>query len=155
MHISLGQHAKTSLLRRTMANHVYMMDCWCKSGDRYPITRRVGRADLRLLRAGNEAIENQAIDRVHRLGQTKPVFVTRFIIKKTIERRILKIREWQVAPLLFRGRCLTCALLPLAERRKTALVNASLSGKASSDGSSLEDLRAIFGLDGEDSEEDD
>jgi hypothetical protein len=29
----------------------------------------------------NEAIEQQAIDRVHRLGQNKPVFVTRYIIK--------------------------------------------------------------------------
>lgn len=32
----------------------------------------------------NEAIEQQAIDRVHRLGQTRPVFVTRYIIKGTV-----------------------------------------------------------------------
>jgi DNA repair protein RAD5 len=32
----------------------------------------------------NEAIEQQAIDRVHRLGQTKPVYVTRYIIKGTV-----------------------------------------------------------------------
>lgn len=32
----------------------------------------------------NEAIEQQAIDRVHRLGQSKPVFVTRYIIKGTV-----------------------------------------------------------------------
>ncbi len=32
----------------------------------------------------NEAIEQQAIDRVHRLGQNKPVFVTRYIIKGTV-----------------------------------------------------------------------
>lgn len=41
----------------------------------------------------NEAIEQQAIDRVHRLGQNKPVYVTRYVIKGTVEKRILKIRE--------------------------------------------------------------
>ena len=56
----------------------------------------------------NEAIEQQAIDRVHRLGQNKHVFVTRYIIKGTVgeylfpcykqssadgaEKRIMKIR---------------------------------------------------------------
>jgi SNF2 family DNA or RNA helicase len=48
----------------------------------------------------NEAIEQQAIDRVHRLGQNKPVFVTRYIIKGTVEKRIMKIREsvWVLTP---------------------------------------------------------
>jgi hypothetical protein len=53
-----------------MANYVFMMDTWW-----------------------NEAIEQQAIDRVHRLGQNKPVFVVRYVIKGTVEKRILKIRE--------------------------------------------------------------
>lgn len=53
-----------------MANYVFMMDTWW-----------------------NEAIEHQAIDRVHRLGQNKPVFVIRYVIKGTVEKRILKIRE--------------------------------------------------------------
>ena len=49
----------------------------------------------------NEAIEQQAIDRVHRLGQNKPVFVTRYIIKGTVEKRIMKIRELARSPLFF------------------------------------------------------
>ncbi|WVQ72424.1 hypothetical protein IAR50_001976 [Cryptococcus sp. DSM 104548] len=97
-------------LNLTMANHVFMMDTWW-----------------------NEAIEQQAIDRCHRLGQTKPVFVTRYIIKGTVEKRIMKI-----------------------QRSKTALVNASLRGDtAKSKETSLADIKKIFGLiDGEeDSEE--
>jgi DNA repair protein RAD5 len=40
----------------------------------------------------NEAIEQQAIDRVHRLGQNKPVFVTRYIIKGTVGKSMVGIR---------------------------------------------------------------
>ncbi|WWC70296.1 uncharacterized protein I206_104246 [Kwoniella pini CBS 10737] len=95
-------------LNLTMANHVFMMDTWW-----------------------NEAIEQQAIDRVHRLGQNKPVYVTRYIIKGTVEKRIMKI-----------------------QRSKTALVNASLSGGGSKDkGASLADIKKIFGLDEDDSED--
>ncbi|KAL0083977.1 P-loop containing nucleoside triphosphate hydrolase protein [Phycomyces blakesleeanus] len=41
----------------------------------------------------NFAVEAQAIDRVHRLGQTKDVVVTRFIMKDTVEERILEIQD--------------------------------------------------------------
>ena len=41
----------------------------------------------------NPATEHQAIDRVHRLGQRKPVIVTRFIISGTIEERILELQD--------------------------------------------------------------
>ncbi|ORX36723.1 SNF2 family N-terminal domain-domain-containing protein [Kockovaella imperatae] len=95
-------------LNLTMANHVFMMDTWW-----------------------NEAIEQQAIDRVHRLGQNKSVYITRYIIKGTVEKRIMKI-----------------------QRSKTALVNASLSGGAQRDKSAtLADIKKIFGLDEEDSED--
>ena len=35
----------------------------------------------------------QAMDRIHRLGQYKPICVTRFVIAGTIEERILKLQE--------------------------------------------------------------
>ncbi|BEI81856.1 hypothetical protein CcaverHIS002_0210160 [Cutaneotrichosporon cavernicola] len=92
-------------LNLTMANHVFMMDTWW-----------------------NEAIEQQAIDRVHRLGQTRPVFVTRYIIKGTVEKRIIKI-----------------------QRTKTALINASLGGQKQR--ATLSDIKKIFGLDEADSED--
>jgi len=52
------------------ASHVYLLDPWW-----------------------NPASEDQAIDRVHRLGQTRPVLVTRFIIQGTIEERILDMQK--------------------------------------------------------------
>ena len=41
----------------------------------------------------NPAVEDQAINRVHRIGQTEPVFVTRFITPNTVEGRIAEILE--------------------------------------------------------------
>jgi SNF2 family DNA or RNA helicase len=40
----------------------------------------------------NTAIENQAIDRTHRIGQKKNVFAYKMICKDTIEERILEIQ---------------------------------------------------------------
>ncbi|KAF7310688.1 DNA repair protein [Mycena chlorophos] len=57
-------------LNLTTANHVFMMDCWW-----------------------NAAIENQAIDRVHRIGQEKTVYVKHFIVANTIEGRIQQIQK--------------------------------------------------------------
>jgi DNA repair protein RAD5 len=41
----------------------------------------------------NPATEEQAIDRVHRIGQTRPVFVTRFIMEGSVEERILQLQD--------------------------------------------------------------
>ena len=37
-------------------------------------------------------MEQQAQDRIHRLGQYKPIHVTRFVIAGSIEERILKLQ---------------------------------------------------------------
>ncbi|KAL2613152.1 hypothetical protein R1flu_024844 [Riccia fluitans] len=57
-------------LNLTVASHVFLMDPWW-----------------------NPAVEQQAQDRIHRLGQYKPVRVIRFVIENTIEERILKLQE--------------------------------------------------------------
>jgi SNF2 family DNA or RNA helicase len=44
----------------------------------------------------NPAAEAQAIDRVHRLGQTREVKVTRFIMNRSVEQRVLKIQEMKI-----------------------------------------------------------
>jgi SNF2 family DNA or RNA helicase len=41
----------------------------------------------------NPAVEDQAINRAHRLGQKAPVFVTRFVTPNTIEGRIAEVLE--------------------------------------------------------------
>jgi SNF2 family DNA or RNA helicase len=41
----------------------------------------------------NPAVEDQAINRAHRIGQREPVFVTRFISQGTIEGRIAEVLE--------------------------------------------------------------
>lgn len=57
-------------LNLTMAKHVFMMDPWWSF-----------------------AVESQAIDRVHRMGQTDEVKVCRFIVQNSVEERMLKIQE--------------------------------------------------------------
>ncbi|EEQ32275.1 DNA helicase rad5 [Microsporum canis] len=57
-------------LNLTVANHVFMMDPWWSF-----------------------AVEAQAIDRVHRMGQLRDVKVSRFVVKNSIEGRILRIQE--------------------------------------------------------------
>jgi len=51
----------------------------------------------------NPAVENQAIDRVHRFGQTKPVRVWRLTVGGTVEDKLLLLQE--------RKRQLACAAL--------------------------------------------
>lgn len=41
----------------------------------------------------NEAVENQAIDRAHRIGRTKPVIAKRFLMKESIEERMMLLKE--------------------------------------------------------------
>lgn len=109
-----------------MANHVFMMDTWW-----------------------NEAIEQQAIDRVHRLGQNKPVYVTRYIIKGTVGtcEKACRTQNSQTDSLAEKR-------IMKIQRSKTALVNASLSGGQQKDKqTSLADIKKIFGLDEDDSDD--
>jgi SNF2 family DNA or RNA helicase len=41
----------------------------------------------------NPSVENQATDRAHRIGQTKPVFVYKLIAEGTVEERILELQS--------------------------------------------------------------
>jgi len=69
-------------------------------GDVFLISLKAGGVGLNLTSADyvihmdpwwNPAVEDQASDRAHRLGQTRPVTIYRFITQGTIEERILKL----------------------------------------------------------------
>ncbi|MDP3928193.1 MAG: DEAD/DEAH box helicase [Bacteroidota bacterium] len=57
-------------LNLTKADYVFMLDPWW-----------------------NPAVERQAIDRAHRIGQTQHVFIYKFISKDTVEEKILALQE--------------------------------------------------------------
>lgn len=57
-------------LNLTAADYVYIVDPWW-----------------------NPVVENQAIDRCHRLGQEKKVFAYRMICKNTVEEKILLLQN--------------------------------------------------------------
>ncbi|GKC46628.1 helicase-like transcription factor CHR28, partial [Tanacetum coccineum] len=57
-------------LNMVAANHVLLLDLWW-----------------------NPTTEEQAIDRAHRIGQTRPVKVMRLTVEKTVEDRILKLQK--------------------------------------------------------------
>jgi non-specific serine/threonine protein kinase len=41
----------------------------------------------------NPAVEQQAIDRTHRIGQTKNIFAYRYICKDTVEEKIVELKQ--------------------------------------------------------------
>ncbi len=41
----------------------------------------------------NPAVEMQASDRAHRIGQNKPVFIYKFITRETVGEKILQLQE--------------------------------------------------------------
>jgi SNF2 family DNA or RNA helicase len=66
------------------------------------VSLKAGNAGLNLVAASqviifdpfwNPYIEEQAIDRAHRLGQTRPVQIHRILVEKTVEDRILELQD--------------------------------------------------------------
>jgi superfamily II DNA or RNA helicase len=57
-------------LNLTAADYVFLLDPWW-----------------------NPAVEAQAIDRTHRIGQTRPVFAYRLIARDTVEEKVLQLQE--------------------------------------------------------------
>jgi superfamily II DNA or RNA helicase len=57
-------------LNLTAADYVYLLDPWW-----------------------NPAVESQAIDRTHRIGQTRPVFACRIVARGTVEEKILELQK--------------------------------------------------------------
>lgn len=85
-------------LNLTAADHVFLLDPWW-----------------------NPAVEDQAADRTHRIGQDKPVFVYRVVAKDTVEERILLLQE-----------------------KKRAVADAALGEAGRATSITREDLMALF-----------
>ncbi|MBN94804.1 MAG: helicase [Deltaproteobacteria bacterium] len=85
-------------LNLSAADHVFLMDPWW-----------------------NPAVEQQAIDRAHRIGQDKPVFAWKLVSENTVEERVLALQE-----------------------RKSAMASAVLDGAQGLSGLSIEDLEALL-----------
>jgi superfamily II DNA or RNA helicase len=86
-------------LNLTAADHVFLLDPWW-----------------------NPAVEDQAADRVHRIGQERPVMVYRLVAEATVEERIL-----------------------LLQRRKRELARAALDGADGAAGIGREELLELLG----------
>jgi SWI/SNF-related matrix-associated actin-dependent regulator of chromatin subfamily A3 len=52
----------------------------------------VGTQSANVTQGWAPAIEDQAVDRVHRLGQTRPTTVWRLVMEDTVEDRVLSIQ---------------------------------------------------------------
>lgn len=85
-------------LNLTAADHVFLLDPWW-----------------------NPAVEAQAADRAHRIGQDKPVMVYRLVARNTVEERIMELQQ-----------------------RKRALATAALSEHAGAGGITRDDLLALL-----------
>ena len=85
-------------LNLTAADHVFLMDPWW-----------------------NPAVEAQAADRAHRIGQERPVFVYRMIAQGTVEERILGLQD-----------------------KKRALFEAALGDASAAAGLTRQDLLELF-----------
>ena len=85
-------------LNLTAADHVFLLDPWW-----------------------NPAVEEQAADRAHRIGQDRPVSVYRLVARETVEERILELQE-----------------------RKRALAEAALSGADRASAITREDLLGLL-----------
>ena len=69
----------------------------------------------------NPAVELQAADRTHRIGQTRPVTVIRLVVKDSVEERILELQQ-----------------------RKRQVFDALVAEPGAGGGLSLEDLRELL-----------
>ena len=95
-------------LNLVMANYCFFFDCWfdntnhaailaqpaARAESACPAPLTVWTSDLfRFVFRWNPSVEEQACQRVHRIGQQKTTYVKRFVVQGTVEERILQLQE--------------------------------------------------------------
>ena len=104
------------------------------AGDLFLISLKAGGTGLNLTAADyvfhmdpwwNPAVEDQASDRVHRIGQTRPVTVYRLVAEDTLEEKIVALHA-----------------------RKRDLAEQLLEGQRGGGGMTVEDFRELLGEQG-------
>ncbi|XP_026378891.1 putative SWI/SNF-related matrix-associated actin-dependent regulator of chromatin subfamily A member 3-like 1 [Papaver somniferum] len=71
--VLLADHkASNACINLTFATRAYLLEPWC-----------------------NPIIEDQAINRLHRIGRQQEIKITRIITKNSIEERIMQLHEWK------------------------------------------------------------
>ncbi|KAF4663680.1 hypothetical protein FOL47_005598 [Perkinsus chesapeaki] len=106
-------------LNLQVANYIYLLG----ETSLYRVTERQSEFDGVSDPWWNPAVEQQATQRAHRLGQTKPVEVIKMTTGGTIEERIVTLQE-----------------------KKRAICRGIIDGDGSLEGLSLEDIRFLFQL---------
>jgi SNF2 family DNA or RNA helicase len=86
-------------LNLTAADHIFLLDPWW-----------------------NPAVEDQAADRAHRIGQTRPVMIYRLVALDTVDERILELQQ-----------------------RKRELADLALEGTGAATALSRDDLKELLG----------
>lgn len=89
-------------------------------------------------------VAEQAIDRVHRIGQTLPVRVVRLMIDNTIEEKIVKLQQKKVGPWEYE---LCTYLTTIGPRLQAQMVHGVLGdGIVRNTKLTMEEIRALFDL---------
>ena len=90
------------MLTGSTRNRKKVIESFKKGKDVFLISLKAGGLGLNLTEADtvilyepwwNPAVENQATDRVHRIGQEKKVFVYKFIVENSVEEKILELQK--------------------------------------------------------------
>lgn len=77
-------------LNLTEASRVFILDPWWSVSS---LSLSLPYLSLMTSVCRNPAVEMQAIDRIHRIGQNRPVIATRLIIENSIESRIVELQR--------------------------------------------------------------
>lgn len=91
----------------------------------------------------NPALESQAVNRIHRIGQTRPTYVHKYAISDTIEEIILNGQQQLKNLLNEKDEAMEKIETPQKDRKKRQKLN---QGKKDQDFLTLKNIRYLLGI---------